>query len=135
LAAPTSLDALQLTFTTAASSATVNGLFATPTAWALVPRTFAGTALLSASVDEPLAIPTLVTGVVLVALLGPQTWAGRTLVGIGSPIVFARPGIVLAMLFISLPLVVRTVEPVLAELDPNEEDAAATLGASRWHVF
>jgi len=128
-------DALVLTFVTSAIAATVNALFGTMIAWVLVRRHLPGKRLLSALVDIPFAVPTLVTGVVLVALLGPQARIGQLLGDWGTPIVFARPGIVLAMLFISLPLVVRMVEPVLADLDPDEEDAAATLGASRWLIF
>lgn len=129
---PVALAALRLTFGTAALAATINAVGGTLIAWVLVRGKHPA---LSALVDIPFAVPTLVTGVVLVALFGPQAWLGQVLIAVDTPIVFARPGIVLAMLFISLPLVVRTVEPVLSELDPAEEDAAETLGASRWQVF
>jgi len=132
---PVARHALVLTFVTSAVAATINALAGTMIAWALVRRAFPGKPILSAMVDIPFAVPTLVTGVVLVALLGPQAWLGQTFIRAGFPIVFARPGIVLALLFISLPLVVRTLEPVVAGLDPNEEDAAATLGASKWIIF
>lgn len=129
---PVALSALRLTFGTAALAATINAMGGTLIAWVLVRGNHPG---LSALVDIPFAVPTLVTGVVLVALFGPQAWLGQAFIAMDTPVVFARPGIVLAMLFISLPLVVRTVEPVLSELDPAEEDAAATLGASRWQVL
>jgi sulfate transport system permease protein len=86
-------------------------------------------------VDLPFAIPTLVTGVMLVILLGPQSPLGGWLAGHGAPVIFAPMAIVLALLFITMPFVVRAVEPVLMEQDPAEEEAARTLGAGTWTVF
>src|SRR5690606_36265152 len=99
---PVALAALRLTFGTAALAATINAVGGTLIAWVLVRGKHPA---LSALVDIPFAVPTLVTGVVLVALFGPQAWLGQVLIAVDTPIVFARPGIVLAMLFISLPLV------------------------------
>jgi sulfate transport system permease protein len=91
-----------------------------------------GRRLIGALVDLPLAIPTLVAGVLIIALFGPQTAMGRAL---PFPVAFARPGIVLALLFVTLPFVVRAVEPVLEELDPAEEEAAFTMGAGQVRVL
>ena len=132
---PAGVDALLLTVVTSALAATVTTAAGTAIAWAILRRHVPGRRVIMALVDVPFAVPTLVTGVVLVALYGPQTWVGTTLLDFGTPIAFARPGIVLALLFIGLPLAVRTLEPVLAELDPDEEDAAVTLGASKTMVF
>ncbi|CAK0780454.1 Sulfate transport system permease protein CysT [Gammaproteobacteria bacterium] len=132
---PTARDALILTLWTAALMATVNALMGTATAWVLVRYAFPGRGVLSALVDLPFAIPTLVTGIMLVLLLGPQSPAGGWLIHQGLPVAFAWPSIVLALLFVTLPFVVRAVEPVLLEQDPAEEEAAHTLGAGRFTVF
>lgn len=133
--APAALEALWLSAWTGLIAAVVNALAGTAIAWMIVRWKVPGRAWLSALVDLPLAIPTLVAGIVLVALYGPQTLVGATFAAWGAPIAFARPGIVLALLFVTLPFVVRVVEPVLAELDPAEEEAAATLGASQITIF
>lgn len=104
-------------------------------AWALVRWEFPGRRWLSALVDLPFAVPTLVAGVLFVALMGPQTWIGQGLSGVGLDLIYARPGMIVALCFVTLPFVVRAVEPVLAELDPAEQEAARTLGASRWQVL
>jgi sulfate transport system permease protein len=129
------LDAIWLSLWTAVIAALLNGLMGTAIAWVLVRWEFPGRAILSALVDLPLAIPTLVAGILLIALFGPQTSLGAFLTAHGMQVAYARPGIVLALLFVTLPFVVRAVEPVLAELDPAEEEAAITLGASRWILF
>jgi sulfate transport system permease protein len=114
----------------------INAIMGTMTAYVLVRYRFCGQALLNALVDLPLAIPTLVTGVMLVALYGPQqalgAWLKNTL---GWQIIFAPPGIILALLFVTFPFVVRAVEPVLAGLDRTQEDAAASLGAGPFTIF
>jgi sulfate transport system permease protein len=135
MAAPVAARAILLTLWTAALMAVVNALMGTLTAWALVRYEFPGRGLLSALVDLPFAIPTLVTGVMLVILLGPQSPLGGWLAGHGVPVIFAPTAIVLALLFITVPFVVRAVEPVLLEQDPAEEEAARTLGAGTWTVF
>jgi sulfate transport system permease protein len=132
---PVAVHALWLTIVLAASAATINAVAGTGIAWLLVRHEFFGRRALSAIVDAPFAVPTLVTGVLLVTLYGPQSGVGQWLIAHEIPIAFARPGIVLAMLFVTVPLAVRTIEPVLAELDPDEEDAARTLGAKPWLVF
>lgn len=132
---PIAWDALKLSVGTALVAAVINGVVGTAIAWALVRWELPGRALLSSLVDLPLAIPTLVAGIVLVALCGPQTALGRWLSAHDLAVAFAAPGIVIALLFVTLPFVVRAVEPVLLELDPAEEEAATTLGASRWLTF
>jgi sulfate/thiosulfate transport system permease protein len=128
-------DALLLSVGTAALTAVLNGVLGTATAWVLVRYRFPGRSLVSAIVDLPLSIPTLVAGVMLVVLLGPQSRIGTWLEANDIPIVYARGSIVLALLLVTLPFVVRAVEPVLLELDPAEEEAARTLGAGRWLTF
>lgn len=129
------VDALTLSLWTALLATVVNAVAGTAIAWVLVRWELPGRRQLAALVDLPLAIPTLVAGLLIVALFGPQTLAGGALADAGLPIAFARPGIVMALLFVTLPFVVRAVEPVLAELDPAEEEAAQTLGAGRFTTF
>jgi sulfate/thiosulfate transport system permease protein len=133
---PIARAALFLTLWTAAVMAIINAVMGTITAYVLVRYNFPGKAILNAIVDLPLAIPTLVTGVMLVLLYGPQTPIGGWLDdNWGFRIIFAPPGIVLALLFINFPFVVRAVQPVLQSLDHEPEEAAATLGAGSWTVF
>ncbi len=133
---PVAKAALQLTLRTSAIMVLINTVMGTLTAYVLVRYEFPGKSLLNALVDLPLAIPTLVTGVMLVILYGPQqpigAWLERAL---GWRIIFAPPGIVLALLFVTFPFVVRAVQPVLLGLDRSVEDAAATLGAGPWTIF
>jgi sulfate transport system permease protein len=119
----------------ATATAIVNTVFGTLLAYVIVRYRFSGRSTLSTLVDIPFAIPTLVTGVMLVALYGPNAAIGGWLADHGVRIVFAPLGILLALLFVTLPLVVRTVQPVLQELDEAEEEAARVLGASRWQTF
>jgi sulfate/thiosulfate transport system permease protein len=135
VSSPVAADALLLTLWTAALMSIVNAVMGTATAWVLVRYRFPGRRALSALVDLPFAIPTLVAGIMLVTLFGPQTPLGAWLTAHGVKIVFADPGIILALLFITMPLVVRAVEPVLMEIDPAEEEAAATMGASPLVTF
>jgi sulfate/thiosulfate transport system permease protein len=135
LASPGAWEAIGLTLAASTAAAVINGIFGTMIAFALVRYSFRGRAVLSAIVDLPLAIPTLVTGVMLVALYGPNSPVGRALEDVGIKVVFAQLGILLALLVVTLPFVVRTVQPVLSELDEAEEEAAATLGASPWRTF
>jgi sulfate transport system permease protein len=133
---PLAWHALKLSLWTAAVMAVINAVMGTLTAYVLVRYTFPGKGWLNAVVELPLAIPTLVTGVMLVVLYGPQAPVGRWLEdALGWRILFAPPGIVLALLFITYPFVVRAVQPVLAGLDREQEAAAATLGASAWTTF
>ena len=135
ITSPVALNALVLTLWTSLVVAIVGGVMGTIVAWVLVRYRFPGRGALSALVDLPLAIPTLVAGMALVALLGPQTAIGAALGGAGIKIAFAAPAIVLALAFVTLPFPVRAVEPVLMELDPAEEEAASTLGASSPMTF
>ena len=132
---PVAWHALGLTLWTAALMTIINAIMGTMTAYVLVRYSFRGQALLNALVDLPLAIPTLVTGVMLVALYGPQQALGAWLKQWGWQIIFAPPGIILALLFVTFPFVVRTVEPVLASLDRTQEEAAASLGAGAFTIF
>jgi sulfate/thiosulfate transport system permease protein len=127
--------ALELTVTLAALTAIINGTFGTLLAYVLVRIPFPGRSLLSAVIDLPFAVPTLVAGVMLVALYGPSSAIGGWFEDHGIHIIFATPGILLALLFVTLPLVVRSVQPVLLELDLAEEEAARVLGASGWTTF
>jgi sulfate transport system permease protein len=130
------LYALWLTLWTAAIMAAINAVMGTLTAYVLVRYNFPGKAILNSVVDLPLSIPTLVTGVMLVVLYGPQAALGSWLQSnLGWHIIFAPPGIILALLFVTYPFVVRAVQPVLADLDHEPEEASATLGASAWTTF
>ncbi|HWQ12965.1 MAG TPA: sulfate ABC transporter permease subunit CysT [Roseiflexaceae bacterium] len=136
VAAPAARHALWLTLWTAGLMALVNAVMGTLTAYVLVRYAFPGKAFLNALVDLPFAIPTLVTGVMLVGLYGPQRALGAWLdERLGLAIIFAPPGIVLALLFVSFPFVVRTVQPVLQSLERDQEEAAATIGAGGWTIF
>ncbi len=116
--------------------ALINAIMGTLTAYVLVRYSFSGKVLLNAIVDLPLAIPTLVTGVMLVVLYGPQTIIGGWFKDqLGWRIIFAPPGIILALLFVNFPFVVRAVQPVLENLDRESESAAATLGADPLTIF
>lgn len=132
---PVARAALWLTLWTSTVVAIVNAFLGTATAWVLVRYKFPGRALLSALVDLPLAIPTLVAGMMLAVLYGQGSLIGNTLEKFGIELIFAPPGIVLALAFVTLPLVVRAVEPVLIEIDPAEEEAARVLGAGPWRSF
>ncbi|MHB8079559.1 MAG: sulfate ABC transporter permease subunit CysT [Candidatus Krumholzibacteriia bacterium] len=132
---PEALFSLWLTLRLAAVMIVINIVMGTLTAWVLVRHTFPGRGLVNALIDLPFAIPTIVTGLMLVILYGPQGAIGTFLNAHGIEVIYARPGIVLALLFVTLPFVVRAVQPVLMELDTDMEEAAATLGASRWTVF
>jgi len=133
---PIASSALALTLWTGAVMALINGVMGLLTAHVLVRYTFPGKTLLNPIIDLPLAIPTLVTGVMLVVLFGPQAALGAWLnQELGVRIIFAPPGIILALLFITFPFVVRTVQPVLLGLEREQEEAAATLGAGSWTIF
>jgi len=133
---PIAWSALKLTLWTSAVMTLINTIMGTLTAYVLVRYRFPGKSLLNSVIDVPLAIPTLVTGVMLVVLFGPQQALGAWLKDqFNLSIIFAPPGIILALLFITFPFVVRVVQPVLIELDKTQEDAATTLGAKGWTIF
>ena len=135
LGVPGATAAIRLTLITSALTAMINAVVGTLIAYVLVRFRFPGRNLLSTIVDLPIAIPTLVTGLALVALYGPNAPIGRLFERLGIHVIFAPLGIELALLFITLPFVIRTVQPVLLELDPAEEEASATLGANGWTTF
>jgi sulfate transport system permease protein len=133
---PAAAAALRLSLWTAAVMTVINTVMGVLTAYVIVRYKFPGRSLFNALIDIPFAIPTLVAGLMLVVLYGPQTALGGFLNReFGWDIIFAPPGIILALLFVSFPFVVRTVQPVLMEIDLDQEDAAATLGAKGWTTF
>ena len=129
------LAAYQLSFGTAAVASLVNAVFGLLVAWVLVRYPFPGRRVVSALVDLPFALPTAVAGIALTALYAPNGWLGQYLEPLGIKVAFTSVGITIALVFIGLPFVVRSVEPVLADLGREVEEAAATLGARRWQVF
>ncbi|MBI1279222.1 MAG: sulfate ABC transporter permease subunit [Anaerolineaceae bacterium] len=136
LVRPAALNAIWLTLWTAALMTVINVIMGTLTAYVLVSYRFPGKEILNTLVDLPFAIPTLVTGVMLVLLYGPQTPIGSFFdKQLGIKLLFAPPGIVIALLFVGYPFVIRAVQPVLLTLEPNQQDAAQTLGASDWYTF
>ena len=133
---PIAKHAILLTLWTSTLMTIINAVFGLITAYVMVRYEFPGKRLLNAIIDLPLAIPTLVTGIMLVILYGPQETLGNFLLEkLRLQIIFSSPGIVIALLFISFPFVVRNIQPVLQELDLTQEKAAATLGASSWQIF
>jgi sulfate transport system permease protein len=125
------IAALRISFGSAAIAALINAVFGLLLAWVLVRYRFPGRRLVDAMVDLPFALPTAVAGIALSTLYAPQEWLGPYLELVGLQVAFAPLGIIVALVFIGLPFVVRTVQPVLADLDRELEEAAATLGASR----
>ena len=128
VSSPEAVAALKLTLWTSIAVALLNAVLGTITAWVLVRDDFRGKALVNAVIDLPFALPTIVAGLTLLALYGPQS-------PVGVNVAFTRTAIVLALLFVTLPFVVRTVQPVLLELDEEMEEAARSLGASEVTVF
>ena len=133
--APRVLAAYRVSFGCALLAAAINLVFGLLVTWVLVRYRFAGRRALDALVDLPFALPTAVAGIALTALYAPKGWIGQHLVAHGLKIAFTPLGIVVALVFIGLPFVVRTVQPVLETLEPAFEVAAATLGASRLRTF
>ena len=129
------IAAYRLSFGTAAAAGAVNAVFGLLVAWVLVRYDFTGKRIIGALVDLPFALPTAVAGIALTALYAPNGWIGHYLEQFGIKVAFTPLGIVIALVFIGLPFVVRSVEPVLADLGKDVEEAAATLGANRFHVF
>jgi len=132
---PRVLSALRLSFGTAFAAAAFNTLMGTWVAWVFVRYRFPGRRLFDALIDLPFALPTAVAGIALTALYGGQGWVGRWLEPLGLKIAYTPLGIVVALVFVGLPFVVRIVQPVLAEAEPELEEAAATLGTSRWQTL
>ncbi|WP_309896429.1 sulfate ABC transporter permease subunit CysT [Archangium sp.] len=135
VASPRVLAAYRLSFGAAFLAALVNAVFGLLVAWVLVRYRFPGRGLVDALVDLPFALPTAVAGLTLTTLYSHNGWYGRHLEALGIKVAFTPLGIVVALTFIGLPFVVRTVQPVLEDLDADIEEAAATLGASPWRTF
>jgi len=135
VSAPRVLSALELSFGAAALAAAINTLFGLILAWVLVRYRLPAKRLIDALVDLPFALPTAVAGVSLSALYANNGWIGALLSKFGIKIAYTPAGVVVALVFIGLPFVVRTLEPVLADLGREAEEAAATLGASRLQTF
>ena len=125
------LAALRLSFLTSVFAATVNAFFGVIIAWVLVRYRFPGRRLFDAFVDLPFALPTAVAGIALTSLYAPNGWIGSLLAPLGIKVAYTPTGITIALIFIGLPFVVRTVQPVLEEFDRELEEASATLGANR----
>ncbi len=122
----------KLTFGAAFAAAAVNSVFGFITAWVLVRYTFPGKRVIDAMVDLPFALPTAVSGIALTAIYSKNGWIGQYLEPLGIKAAFSPLGVAIALTFIGLPFVVRTLQPALADLDRELEEAAASLGASRW---
>jgi len=130
------LSAFKVSFGLSLAAAAVNAVAGLLVAWVLVRYRFPGKRIVDAFVDLPFALPTAVAGIALTALYAPNGWVGALLKDwFGMKVAFTPLGIAIALTFIGLPFVVRTVEPVLQDLPPEEEEAAACLGASRWQTF
>jgi sulfate transport system permease protein len=125
----------RLTFGTALAAACINAVFGFIVAWTLVRYRFPGKKLVDAMVDLPFALPTAVSGIALTAIYDRNGWIGQWLQPLGIKVANAPLGIAIALTFIGLPFVVRTLEPALQDLDKESEEAAAILGANRWQTF
>lgn len=132
---PRTLAAYRLSFGTAFIAASLNAVFGPIVAWVLVRYSFPGKDIVDALVDLPFALPTAVAGIALTAIYAPNGWLGKYAALAGIKTAFSPLGIIIALTFIGLPFVVRTIQPVLAELDPAMEEAASSLGANRLQVI
>jgi sulfate transport system permease protein len=128
VSSPQAVAALKLTLVASLAVSLLNAVLGTITAWVLVRDDFRGKAIVNAVIDLPFALPTIVAGLTLLALYGPTS-------PLGIDVAFSRTAVVLCLMFVTLPFVVRTVQPVLEELAPEREQAAHSLGASRWTTF
>lgn len=135
VSAPRALASYQISFGAAFAGALINVGFGLLVAWVLVRYNFPGKPLVDGIVDLPLALPTAVAGIALTAAYSGNGWIGQYLEAMGIKAAFTPLGIIIALTFIGLPFVVRTVQPVLEDLDSEVEEAAATLGANRWQIF
>ena len=129
------LGALRLSFVTALLAAAINAVMGLLLGWVLVRYKFPGRRFIDALIDLPFALPTAVAGIALATLYAPNGWVGSLLEPLGIKVAYTPTGIVIALIFIGLPFVVRTVQPVLEELDKELEEAAATLGATRFQTI
>lgn len=132
---PRVIASYKLTFGTALAAATVNAVIGTIIAWTLVRYSFPGKRIVDALIDLPFAMPTAVSGIALTAVYAPHGWLGQYLEPLGIQVAYTRLGIAVAMVFIGLPFVVRTLQPAITDLERESEEAAASLGATRLQTF
>lgn len=132
---PRALASYRLTFGASLVAASLNAVFGFIIAWTLVRYDFPGRRIVDAIIDLPFALPTAVSGIALATVFAPQGWIGRWLEPLGIQVAFSWLGVVVALTLIGLPFVVRSVQPALEEVDVSLEEAAESLGASRWTVF
>ena len=135
VSSPRVVHAYKVTFGISLAAALINSFFGLLLAWVLVRYRFFGKKILDAMVDLPFALPTAVAGIALAAIYAPQGIIGQYLYPLGVKIAFTPLGILVALVFVGFPFVVRTVEPILQDLERELEEAAASLGANRWQVF
>lgn len=135
ISAPRALASYRLSFGAALAAALINVVFGALVAWVLVRYRFPAKKLIDALVDLPFALPTAVAGIALTSIYAPNGWIGRFTEAAGVQVAFSTLGVIVALTFIGLPFVVRTVQPVLEDLDPEIEEAAASLGARRWQTL
>jgi sulfate transport system permease protein len=133
--APQVVATYKLSFGASLLAAAINAVFGLMLAWALVRYSFPGKKIVDALVDLPFALPTAVAGIALTALYAKNGWLGQYLEPIGIKVAFTPLGVLVALVFIGLPFVVRTVQPILEDLDTELEEAATCLGAQRWQIF
>lgn len=132
---PRVMASYELSFGLSLVAASINVVFGLMLAWALVRYSFPGRKLVDALIDLPFALPTAVAGIALTALYAKNGWIGQILEPLGIKVAFGPLGVLVALIFIGLPFIVRTVQPVLEDLDAEYEEAAAILGATRWQAF
>lgn len=132
---PRTLASYRLSFGAALAAAGINAVFGFLVAWVLARYDFPGKKIVDALVDLPFALPTAIAGIALTALYSPKGWVGQALAPLGIKVAFTATGVVVALMFIGLPFVVRTIQPVLEDLDPSVEEAACSLGADRFQIF
>lgn len=135
ISAPRVLASYRVTFGVSLLAAVINAVFGLLVAWVLVRYKFPGRKIVDALVDLPFALPTAVGGIALTAIYSAHGWIGRYTEPLGLKIAFTPLGILVALVFIGLPFVIRTVQPVLEDLEPEVEQVAASLGANRWQTF
>jgi sulfate transport system permease protein len=135
ISSPRVLASYRITFGASLLAASLNAIFGLIIAWCLVRYPFPGKRIIDAMVDLPFALPTAVSGIALTAIYAPNGWIGQWLEPLGIKAAYSYLGIVIALTFIGLPFVVRTVQPALEDLDRENEEAAASLGATRWQTF